>query len=192
MSSAIGQLDLHLVGEGRHERIYEQLGAHPEEHGVRFAVWAPNARSVAVVGDWNGWDGRVDRLEPVGASGIWQVGVPEAAEGHRYKFELVGADGRLRLKADPYAFAAELPPASASVVYSSRYRWSDDDWLSSRKDAHAEPLSVYEVHLPSWRRNSLESNRSLTYRELAEELGEHVRELGFTHVVMLPVMQHRL
>ena len=190
MSGTLGELDLHLAGEGRHERIYEQLGAHPVDRGVRFAVWAPNARGLSVVGDWNRWDGNADPFERVGSSGIWQASVPEAAVGDRYKFEIVGADGQVRLKADPYARAAEIPPASASVVYSSTYRWADDAWLEQRHDVHAEPMSVYEVHLPSWRRNPLDANRSLSYRELAAELGEHVRDLGFTHVELLPVMQH--
>ncbi len=188
--STLGELDLHLAGEGRHERIYDLLGAHAIDDGVRFAVWAPNARGVSVVGDWNGWDGREHPLRPVGSSGIWEAHVPEAAEGARYKFEVKGADGRLRLKADPYARAAEVPPLDASVVFSSRYRWEDDAWLEARREPLDRPLSVYEVHLPSWRRNPLEGDRSLTYRELAHELGEYVAELGFTHVELLPVMQH--
>jgi 1,4-alpha-glucan branching enzyme len=186
----LGELDLHLAGEGRHEQIYEHLGAHVAETGVRFAVWAPNARAVSVVGDWNGWDGRLDALERVGDSGIWGGVVNDASTGHRYKFEVQGADGQLRLKADPYARAAEVPPGSASVVYRSSYTWSDDAWLTSRPEPLDRPLSVYEVHLPSWRRNPLEGNRSLGYRELAQELGEYVAELGFTHVELLPVMHH--
>jgi 1,4-alpha-glucan branching enzyme len=186
----LGDLDLHLAGEGRHERIYDQLGAHVVGGGVSFAVWAPNARAISVVGDWNGWDGRVDRLEPVGSSGIWHGLVAEASEGVRYKFEVVGADGHLRLKADPYARYAEVPPQSASIVHTSGFRWSDAGWLEARLEPLDRPLSVYEVHLPSWRRNPLEGNRSLTYRELAGELGEYVAELGFTHVELLPVMHH--
>jgi 1,4-alpha-glucan branching enzyme len=186
----LGDLDLHLAGEGRHERIYDQLGAHVVDGGVSFAVWAPNARAISVVGDWNGWDGRVDGLEPVGSSGIWHGLVAEASEGARYKFEVVGADGHLRLKADPYARYAEVPPQSASIVHTSRFRWSDAGWLEARLEPLDRPLSVYEVHLPSWRRNPLEGNRSLTYRELAGELGEYVAELGFTHVELLPVMHH--
>jgi 1,4-alpha-glucan branching enzyme len=189
-TAGLGELDLHLAGEGRHQRIYEHLGAHVFDEGVRFAVWAPNARRVSVVGDWNRWDGRTDPLEPVGSSGIWSAIVPAATVGSHYKFELEGADGHLRLKADPYARAAEVPPATASIVYESDFRWTDDDWLARRADPHARPMSIYEVHLPSWRRNPLEGNRPLTYRELAEELGEHVQALGFTHVELLPVMQH--
>ena len=181
----LGELDLHLAAEGRHERIYERLGAHLVEGGVQFAVWAPNARSVSVVGDWNGWDGRSDPLDPAGSSGIWQAVVPGAAEGAKYKFEVVGADGRLRLKADPFAFAAEVPPKTASVVYRSSYEWADDDWLRARREADplVGPVSIYEVHAPSWR-------LGLGWRELAAELVPYVEELGFTHVELLPVMHH--
>jgi 1,4-alpha-glucan branching enzyme len=185
----LGELDLYLAGEGRHERIYDHLGAHVVEGGVRFAVWAPNARGVSVVGDWNGWDGRVDPLSPSGRSGIWQGVVPEASEGDKYKFEVHGADGQLRIKADPYARYAEVPPKSASVVYESRFGWTDDDWLAARREPLDRPLSIYEVHLPSWRRSS-EGDGSPRYRELAEQLGSYVTELGFTHVELLPVMHH--
>jgi 1,4-alpha-glucan branching enzyme len=187
-TAGLGELDLHLAGEGRHERIYEQLGAHVVEGGVRFAVWAPNARAVSVVGDWNRWDGRVDRLAPSGSSGIWHGVVAKAAEGHKYKFEVDGADGQLRIKADPYARYAEVPPRSASVVYESRYGWGDHEWLAARQEALDRPLSVYEVHLPSWRRSA--DGQPLGYRELAEQLGAYVTELGFTHVELLPVMHH--
>jgi 1,4-alpha-glucan branching enzyme len=181
----LGELDLHLVGEGRHERIYEQLGAHVVEGGVSFAVWAPNARKVAVVGDWNRWDGNVNPLEPTGSSGIWHAVVPEAAEGAKYKFEVVGADGHLRLKADPFAFAAEVPPKTASVVYRSTYEWQDDEWIEARRgvDPLVRPLSIYEVHASSWK-------LGLRWRELADQLVRHVGELGFTHVELLPVMHH--
>ncbi len=184
-SLRLGELDLHLAGEGRHERIYEQLGAHVVDGGVSFAVWAPNAQKVSVVGDWNRWDGNVDPLEPTGSSGIWQAVVPQAAEGAKYKFELVGADGHLRLKADPFAFAAEVPPRTASVVYSSTYEWHDADWLATRRtqDLLVRPLSIYEVHASSWR-------LGLGWRELAEQLVPYVQELGYTHVELLPVMHH--
>ena len=141
----LGELDLHLAGEGRHERIYERLGAHVTDEGVSFAVWAPNARGVAVVGDWNLWDGRVHQLEPQGSSGIWAALVPEAAEGDAYKYEVQGADGQLRLKADPFAFYAEVPPKTASRIYRSGYEWADDDWLERRRgfDPLKEPISTY-------------------------------------------------
>ena len=185
MTRRLGELDLHLVGEGRHERIYERLGAHPGEAGVTFAVWAPNARQVSVVGDWNGWDGGAHPLRPAGSSGIWEATVAEAAEGHRYKYEVLGADGHLRLKSDPFAFAAEVPPLTASLVHRSTYEWQDDAWLERRRSLEplSQPMSTYELHVGSWR-------QGLGWRELAEQLGSYVRELGFTHVELLPVMQH--
>ncbi len=181
----LGQLDLHLAGEGRHERIYERLGAHVTEDGIAFAVWAPNARSVSVVGDWNLWDGRMQPLEPQGASGIWAAVVPEASEGDAYKFEVHGADGQLRLKSDPFAFHAEITPKTASRIYRSRYEWADDDWLERRRsfDQLREPISVYEVHPGSWR-------LGLGWKDLAEQLVAYVGDLGFTHVEFLPVMHH--
>ena len=185
MTQPLGELDLHLVGEGRHERIYERLGAHVGAAGVNFAVWAPNARQVSVVGDWNGWDGGAHRLEPVGSSGIWEATIADAAEGHRYKYELLDAAGHVRVKADPFAFAAEVPPLTASLVHSSTYEWQDDAWLERRRsvDPLARPMSTYELHVGSWR-------QGLGWRELAEQLGAYVRELGFTHVELMPVMQH--
>jgi len=193
----LGELDLHLAGEGRHERIYERLGAHPREvdgvAGTAFAVWAPNARTASVVGDFNGWDGRLNPMRSLGSSGIWELFVPEVDDGQRYKFELKGPGGELLpLKADPYALAAEVPPQTASRVYVSRHEWSDEEWLEQRRatDPLAEPISIYEVHLESWRRNALEGNRSLTYLELADELADYANDLGFTHVELLPVMAH--
>ncbi len=181
----LGDLDLHLVGEGRHERIYERLGAHVLADGVAFAVWAPNARRVSVVGDWNGWDGNLHPLEPAAASGIWQALVPEAQEGHAYKFEVHGADGIMRLKADPFAFRAEVPPKSASVIYRSTYEWNDADWLARRAalDPLHRPMSTYEVHAGSWR-------LGLGWEQLAEQLVAYASELEFTHVELLPIMHH--
>jgi 1,4-alpha-glucan branching enzyme len=192
----LGELDLHLVGEGRHEELYERLGAHVRElggvTGTAFAVWAPNARSVSVVGDFNSWDGRLHPMRSLGSSGIWELFVPGVQEGTKYKFELHTQDGRLRIKADPVAFAAELPPANASVVQCSTHEWADDEWLASRAmvDPLRAPMSIYEVHLGSWRRNTLDGNRSLTYLELADELGDYVKDLGFTHVELMPIMEH--
>src|SRR4051794_17793026 len=193
----LGELDLHLAGEGHHERIYERLGAHVREvdgvTGTAFAVWAPNARTVSVVGDFNGWDGRLNPMRTLGSSGIWELFVPGAEEGQAYKFELKGPQGEaLPLKADPYAQAAEVPPATSSRVYRSRHEWQDEAWLERRRaaDPLREPISIYEVHLESWRRNPLEDNRSLTYLELADELADYVTDLGFTHVELLPVMHH--
>ena len=191
----LGELDVHLAGEGRHEELYARLGAHPRVvdgiAGVSFAVWAPNARSVSVVGDFNGWDGRLHPMRSLGASGIWELFVPDLRSGVKYKFELRTSGGKLRVKADPLAFRTELPPRNASVVFESAYEWQDADWLDRRPaDPLARPVSIYEVHLGSWRLNPLEGNRPLTYAELGEELAEYVSSLGFTHVELLPVMEH--
>ncbi|SIN42270.1 1,4-alpha-glucan branching protein GlgB [Micromonospora cremea] len=182
----LGELDLHLIGEGRHERLWEALGARLFDEGVAFTVWAPNARGVRVVGDFTGWspdDGWP--MRSLGSSGVWELFVPNARVGARYKYRVLGADGQWRDKADPLAGYAEVPPATASVVHHSTYRWSDADWLARRaeRQPHQEPMSVYEVHLGSWR-------PGLGYRELAEQLTAYVTELGFTHVEFLPVMEH--
>jgi 1,4-alpha-glucan branching enzyme len=192
----VGELDLHLAGEGRHEELHDRLGAHPREvdgvAGASFAVWAPNARSVSVVGDFNGWDGRLHPMRSLGASGIWELFIPGVAPGSRYKFELRTQRGGLRVKADPYALRTELPPRNASIVHASDYEWQDADWLERRRagDPLREPVSIYEVHLGSWRLNPLQDNRPLTYRELGDELAEYVTDMGFTHVELLPVMEH--
>ncbi len=199
----LGELDLHLVGEGRHERIYELLGAHVREHrigsaapvqGTAFAVWAPSARAVSVVGDFNSWDGRLHPMRSLGSSGIWELFVPELMEGSNYKFEILTQTEQIILKADPFAQETELPPRTASRVARSRHRWSaaDGDWLRARHDRlpFDRPVSIYEVHLGSWRLNSLEGNRSLSYLELADELSAYTRDMGFTHVELLPVMAH--
>jgi 1,4-alpha-glucan branching enzyme len=192
----LGEVDLYLIGEGRHEELYDVLGAHEREleghRGTSFAVWAPAARSVSVVGDFNNWDGRIHQLRSLGSSGVWELFVPGIESGNRYKYEIRHGNEPPRLKADPVASAAEQPPANASIVFRSQYEWNDADWLETREstEAWASPMSVYEVHLPSWRLNSLEDNRSLTYDELADELAAYVVELGFTHVELLPVMEH--
>ncbi|MDZ5447820.1 1,4-alpha-glucan branching protein GlgB [Micromonospora sp. 4G57] len=182
----LGDLDLHLIGEGRHERLWEALGARVFDEGVAFTVWAPNARGVRVVGDFSGWgpdDGWP--MRSLGASGVWEIFVPDAHVGARYKYRVLGADGHWRDKADPLAAYAEVPPATASVVHHSTYEWSDALWLErrARRAPHQEPMSVYEVHLGSWR-------PGLGYRELAEQLTAYVTEMGFTHVEFLPVMEH--
>ncbi|MEP6892544.1 MAG: 1,4-alpha-glucan branching protein GlgB [Gaiellaceae bacterium] len=192
----LGELDLYLAGEGRHEELYERLGAHVHEidgvSGTAFSVWAPAARSVSVVGDFNGWDGRLNPMRTLGSAGIWEIFLPDVGDGARYKYEVRTQSGSLLLKADPVAFAAEIPPATASVVHQSRHEWRDEAWLERRHSEPAldRPLAIYEVHLGSWRRNSLEGNRSLTYLELADELGAYAVDLGFTHVELLPVMEH--
>jgi 1,4-alpha-glucan branching enzyme len=192
----IGEIDLHLAGEGRHEELYQRLGAHVTEvdgvGGVAFAVWAPAAAAVSVVGDFNSWDGRLHPMRSMGSSGIWEVFLPGVEEGARYKFEIRTQDGELRLKADPVAFAAEVPPDTASVVFRPKHEWNDAQWLEQRRkrDPQTGPMSVYEVHLGSWRLNPLEGNRELTYEELADELAAYVTDMGFTHVELLPVMAY--
>jgi 1,4-alpha-glucan branching enzyme len=185
----VGEMDLYLFGEGKHERLWEKLGAHEQVvdgvAGSAFAVWAPNARSVRVVGDFNRWDGRLHPMRSLGSSGVWELFVPGAGAGAHYKYELVTAGGDLVLKADPMAFATEAPPATASVVYTSAYRWGDQEWMAARADrqTNSAPISIYEVHLGSWR-------KGLSYRELAEQLPEYVAEMGFTHVEFMPVAEH--
>jgi 1,4-alpha-glucan branching enzyme len=189
MAQLLGSVDLHLIGEGRHRRLWDVLGAHTRTvdgvEGTAFAVWAPNARAVRVVGDWNRWDGRVDPLQPQGVSGVWAGFVAGVTVGTRYKFEVIGADGSLRLRADPMARRAEVPPSNASVVADSTHEWSDHEWLAARAaaDPVRRPLRVYEVHLGSWR-------PGLGYREAAKELADYVEDMGFTHVELLPVAEH--
>ena len=191
-----GELDLHLAGEGRHEDIYERLGAHVREHegvtGTAFAVWGPSARAVSVVGDFNSWDGRLNPMRSLGTSGIWEIFLPGVEEGAAYKFEILAQSGEIRMKADPFAFQTQVPPRTDSVVHRPLHRWGDAEWMERRRESrpHEEPVSIYEVHLGSWRLNPLEGNRSLTYAELAEELAAYVNDMGFTHVELLPVMEH--
>ncbi len=194
----IGDLDLHLIGEGRHEELYDKLGAHVRKHqgvnGTAFAVWAPAARAVSVVGDFNSWDGRLHAMRTLGSNGIWELFLPDIGPGARYKYEILNADGELTLKADPYAQEAEIPPRTASVVTQSQYEWSKHDtrFLERRREQLplAQPISIYEVHVDSWRLNTLQDNRPLTYLELAEELSAYATDMGFTHVELLPVMAH--
>ncbi|HEY8624849.1 MAG TPA: 1,4-alpha-glucan branching protein GlgB [Solirubrobacteraceae bacterium] len=192
----LGELDLHLIGEGRHEELYDRLGAHVREHqgvvGTAFAVWAPAARAISVVGDFNSWDGRLNAMRSLGSGGIWELFLPGVQEGAHYKYEILTADGELALKADPFAQETEHPPKTASVVTSPRHRWNDSAWLADRREQQplTRPISIYEVHLGSWRLNSLEDNRPLSYVELAEELTAYVNDMGFTHVELLPVMAH--
>ncbi|MGH9213845.1 MAG: 1,4-alpha-glucan branching protein GlgB, partial [Acidimicrobiales bacterium] len=195
-------LDLHLIGEGLHERLWQVLGAHVRLHqevqGTGFAVWAPAAQAVRAVGDWNGWDGGRHPMRTLGSAGVWEIFVPEVGPGQRYKFEIVGADGVTRLKADPMAFATEDPPATASVVFQSAHEWSDGDrsWLAHRGSVNPvdQRIAVYEVHLGSWRRavgsGHSEHGDYLDYHDLARQLAEHVADLGFTHVELLPPTEH--
>ncbi|MBF6560847.1 MAG: 1,4-alpha-glucan branching protein GlgB [Candidatus Binataceae bacterium] len=192
----VGDLDLHLWNEGRHERIYEKLGAHPLAMvgvaGVAFAVWAPNARGVSVIGEFNEWDGRVHAMRMLGSSGVWEIFIPELAVGALYKYEVRARDGGLVLKADPFANAAQIAPQTASIIDRSTYRFEDAAWMETRgqRETARSPLSIYEVHLGSWRRVAAEDHRSLSYRELAPILADYVCDMGFTHVEMLPVMEH--
>ena len=190
--------DLHLFGEGTHNRIFEKLGAHRitigPATGVHFAVWAPNADRVSVVGDFNGWDGRVHAMRLLLPSGVWEIFIPDLPDGEHYKFEILTRTGELLKKSDPFGVAFEVPPQTAAVVRDiSRYTWRDDAWMAGRKAHHfwlTEPLSIYEVHLGSWARVPEEGNRFLTYREMAHRLVPYVKELGFTHLELLPVMEH--
>ncbi|MFF4257460.1 1,4-alpha-glucan branching enzyme [Streptomyces sp. NPDC001663] len=185
----LGELDLHLIGEGRHEYLWQVLGAHPMTHqgvsGTRFSVWAPNARGVHVAGTFNFWDGTGHPMRSLGSSGVWELFVPGIGEGELYKFEITRPDGSKTLRADPLARRTEAPPNTSSVVTASRHEWHDEAWLERRADrpAHKAPFSVYEVHLPSWR-------PGLTYRQLAEQLPAYVKDLGFTHVELMPIAEH--
>ncbi|WP_313021478.1 1,4-alpha-glucan branching protein GlgB [Mobilicoccus sp.] len=191
----LGDIDLHLIGEGRHEELWKVLGSHlrtypggdlGEVHGTSFAVWAPNARAVRVVGDFNSWNGQTHPMRALGSTGVWELFVPGVGENSTYKYEILGRDGYWRTKADPLARATECPPATASVVTESHYSWNDGVWLNDRArhpDPHNRPMSTYEVHLGSWR-------PGLTYVELADQLVDYVKDLGFTHVELLPVAEH--
>ncbi len=189
----LGEIDLHLIGEGRHENLWDVLGAHVRTYdtpngpvtGTSFAVWAPNARGVRVAGDFDYWSGRALPMRSLGSSGVWELFVPDVGDGCKYKFHVLGADSRWREKADPMAFATEAPPAQASVVFTPKHEWGDAEWLARRASTawHAAPMSISEVHLGSWR-------LGLSYTQLADELVAHVRETGFTHVEFLPVAEH--
>jgi 1,4-alpha-glucan branching enzyme len=191
----LGEVDLHLIGEGTHEQLYDVLGAHPRTiegtAGVSFAVWAPNARGARIVGDFDRWDGRLFPMRSMGASGVWELFVPGIGPGELYKYEIVGADGTLRLKADPLAFAMQVRPETASRVWdTTRFTWTDDAWMADRasRDPYRSPMSTYEVHLGSWMRNP--DGTWLGYRQAGEELAAHCRRFGFTHVELLPVAEH--
>jgi 1,4-alpha-glucan branching enzyme len=189
----LGEMDLHLIGEGRHEELWKVLGAHVRTYdspsapiiGTSFAVWAPSARGVRVSGDFNGWNSTAFPMRGLGSSGVWELFVPGVGNGAKYKYDVLGADGIWRDKADPMAQHTEHPPATASVVYTSDYEWTDSEWCEKRSktDWLRAPVSTYEVHLGSWR-------QGLSYKELAEQLVEYVVDGGFTHVELLPVMEH--
>lgn len=195
--STIGEMDLYLFGEGRHERLYDWLGAQVMEvdgvPGVRFAVWAPNARRVSVVGEFNFWDGRHHMMRKHIPSGIWEIFIPHLPLGTLYKYEIKTRDGHLLpQKADPVGFAAERPPQTASKVVDTRdYVWSDENWMNSREQRSAidSPISIYEVHLGSWRRDPQNPQEYLSYHELAEQLIPYILEMGFTHIQLMPISE---
>jgi 1,4-alpha-glucan branching enzyme len=190
--------DLHLFAEGTHNRLFEKLGAHRIQvgatTGVHFAVWAPNAETVSLVGDFNGWDARVHPMRKLIPSGVWELFVPGLPDGEKYKFEIEARSGLVLKKSDPFGFAFEQPPSTASVVRDiSGYAWKDARWMKTRAEAGAwvdRPMSIYEVHLGSWARVPEDGNRPLTYKEMAERLVPYVKDLGFTHIELLPVMEH--
>ena len=193
----LGDIDLYLLGEGSDQLVYNKLGAQVRMiagiRGTRFAVWAPNASRVSVVGDFNHWDGRVHTMRLHPGNGIWEIFVPGVDHGARYKFELLDQHGNLLpLKADPFGRFHEAPPGNASVVYASNYQWRDAKWIESRTPEPKldQPVSIYEVHLGSWRRRPEEHNRYLSYRELAAELVPYVADMGYTHIELLPVSEH--
>ncbi|HYN72766.1 MAG TPA: 1,4-alpha-glucan branching enzyme, partial [Nakamurella sp.] len=190
----LGELDLYLMGEGRHESLWHHLGAHFRVHqatpGTSFAVWAPGARAVRVVGGFNGWDGRIHPMRVLGSSGVWEIFLPGIGPGAHYKYEVVTQQGQVTLRADPFAFAAEVPPATASIVTQSSYEWQDEQWFAHREttDLMHSPVSIYECHLGSWRSTQDADGgwRPLTYREAADALPEYLHDLGFTHIEFLP------
>jgi 1,4-alpha-glucan branching enzyme len=192
--------DLYLFGEGTHYLKYEKLGAHVREvagvRGVHFAVWAPNAKRVSVVGNFNFWDGRVHAMRERQISGIWEIFIPELADGAVYKFEILSRfNNHIGLKSDPYGFSGEVRPQNASIVRTiDGYAWNDKSWIDARttRDWLHAPMSIYELHAGSWRRNPEEGNRWLTYRELASELIPYVKQMGYTHIELLPIMEHPL
>jgi 1,4-alpha-glucan branching enzyme len=181
--------DLFLFNQGTHYRLYEKLGAHVETGGTSFAVWAPNARAVSVIGDWNGWRADADQMKPRESSGIWELTIGNVGHGTRYKFAITAPDGRTFDKADPFAARAEHPPATASVVWQPNHPWNDGAWMKSRgaRQSRTAPISIYELHLGSWRRHH---NEVLGYRELGKQLGHHCSQLGFTHVELMPILEH--
>ena len=189
----LGELDMHLIREGRHEKLWDALGANVRRFpsvlgdvsGTSFAVWAPNARAVRVVGDFNHWQGSSHAMRSLGSSGVWELFIPGIGDGTAYKYEILGKDGHWKQKADPMARRTEVPPQTASIVTETTYEWRDVEWMTRRESSepHRSPMSVYEVHLGSWR-------PGLSYRDLARELVDYVKELNFTHVEFMPVMEH--
>src|SRR6266550_3154746 len=193
-ATLLSDWDYHLFNEGSHHRLWEKLGSHPMERngvaGTMFGVWAPNARAVSVVGDWNGWDPQSHPLESRGASGIWEGFVPHVQKGMKYKYHVVSRHDQYEVeKADPFGIHHETPAKTASIVWDLDYEWNDDEWMRTRAERNAltSPMSIYEVHLGSWRRSEY---GPLSYRELAGPLAEYARKMNFTHVEFMPIMEH--
>jgi 1,4-alpha-glucan branching enzyme len=191
----LGAADLYLFGKGDERKIYEKLGAQLRTidgvHGTSFAVWAPNAQRVSVVGDFNNWDGRFHAMRLLGASGVWEIFIPGVGQGAHYKFEIRDANGHIKLNTDPFGFFFEVAPKQAAIVWNTKkFRWTDDVWLKQRRerDALNSPMSIYELHVGSWQKKS--ATESWSYRELAQPLVEYVKRMGFTHVEFLPVCEH--
>ena len=196
-ASLLTDKDLYLFNEGSHFRLYDKMGAHVVNHegisGTQFAVWAPNAAQVFVMGDFNGWDKHSNPLRPNGQSGIWEGFFPGIGNGTLYKYHIVSRFNDYRVdKTDPFSIFNEIPPKTASIVWNLDYQWSDQEWMTSRRQRNAldKPMAIYEMHVGSWRRVAEQSNRSLSYRELAPQLADYLERLGYTHVEFLPIMDH--
>nr|WP_321525746.1 1,4-alpha-glucan branching protein GlgB [uncultured Cohaesibacter sp.] len=194
----IGELDEYLLGEGTHQALWKVLGAHVMTHegvaGTHFAVWAPNARRASVVGNWNNWDGRRHLMRPRGVTGVWEIFIPGVSEGEAYKYELLNRQGQLLpLKADPVGFGSEHAPRTASIVRKlDGHSWNDGEWMKNRSESTGidKPISIYEVHLGSWRKVQDEGNRPLSYYELSQQLVDYVKDMGFTHVELMPISEY--
>jgi 1,4-alpha-glucan branching enzyme len=193
------EFDLHLFGEGSHQNLFDKLGAQVIEHegvaGVSFSVWAPVAKRVSVIGDFNGWDGRCHPMRARGSSGVWEIFIPDLSSGALYKFEVKGADNLIQSKTDPFAKRMELRPQTAAIVHTiDDSLWTDQAWIDKRSRSHAveEPVSIYELHPGSWRRVPEDGNRPLSYVELADTLVPYVKYLGYTHIELMPILEYPL
>ena len=195
--SLFTDFDISLFKSGKHFKTYEKLGSHitkdGDTEGVMFSVWAPSARKVSVIGNFNYWDKMTHQMNPRwDGSGIWEIFIPQAQKGDTYKYCIWSPDGRILEKTDPYAMMWETPPKTASVIWDLDYTWDDAEWLTNRREKAGtpQPMTVYEIHAGSWKRKGFEGNRSLTYREMAEELVPYIAEMGFTHIEFMPIMEH--